>query len=217
MLIDRGLLQRAFEAIGAALAARGRVGELAVYRGSCLMLVSDFRQSTDDVDAVFLAEAAMIRSIAEQVGRRLALPDGWLNQAVKMYAPPKGQPPPNLFPFGEYPEEGPVGLRVFVPAPDYLLAMKLIANRAAEDTAKLQSDGSDIVSLMALTGKTSFEDLSALLNSCFPRIPGLTEGRIAPRLNAHLLSLIDAFNAARPAARPAWNAPRGAPTREGGE
>jgi ribosomal protein S30 len=214
-MIDRAKLENAFEAMGRALAQRGKLGEIAVYGGSCLMLVSDFRQSTDDVDAVFLAEPRIMSEIAETVGRAAGLPSGWLNQAVKIFAPPRDQPAPNLFPYGEYPRQEIVGLRVFVPAPEYLLAMKIVANRAVEDIDKQQADAEDALNLMLLTGRTRYEDLAELVRSCYPRIPGLTEGRIAPRLKARMNSLVDALDARDSRAPPAWNAPRGAPTREG--
>ena len=112
--------------LGYLAASEGSVIDIAVYGGSCLLLASNIRDVTRDVDAVFLTERDRGYEIADIVGRKLGLPDDWLNQAVKYVAPPKGNPQPNLFPFGEYPKQGEVGLRVYTPAPEYILAMKLL-------------------------------------------------------------------------------------------
>ena len=80
-------------------------------------------------------------------------------------APPRGNPEPNLLPFGDYPRAGEtaVGLHVHLPVPAYLLAMKVLANRPADDWAKSESDEDDAVALMKITGITSGETLVALL------------------------------------------------------
>lgn len=51
-LLTRDLIPRAFDGMGTEAARRGLVAEIAVYRGSCIMLASDIRQATGDVDAV---------------------------------------------------------------------------------------------------------------------------------------------------------------------
>jgi hypothetical protein len=91
------------------------------------------------VDAVFLNEGKAIRQIADHVAHRLGLPLDWINEAVTRTAPPIGNPQPNLLPFGEYPRtrDVPVGLRVFLPTPAYLLAMKILANRSVDDVERL--------------------------------------------------------------------------------
>ena len=57
-------------------------------------------------------------------------------------APPVGSPQPTLLPFGDYPtgSKTAVGLRVLLPTPRYMLAMKLLANRLADDLDKIRSD-----------------------------------------------------------------------------
>ena len=147
--LTRDLIERAFDAIGQDAAQAGIVAEIAAYGGSCLMLARDIRNATGNVDAVFLTDKAVLYEIGDRVGLRLGLPKDWLNQAVKRVAPPSGAEP-NLVPFGDYPRQstGIMGLRVFLPTPAYLLAMKLLANRGEGDPFKSQSDLLDIHGLI---------------------------------------------------------------------
>jgi len=142
--LSRNLLERAFELMGDLAAQDGKVIDIAVYGGSCLLLAGNIRDVTRDVDAVFLSERSRGYQLADAVGRRLGLPDDWLNQAVKNVAPPKGNPQPNLLPFGEFPKQGPVGLRVYLPTPEYMLAMKLLASRLDDPEGLAGTGGTSI-------------------------------------------------------------------------
>ncbi len=126
--LDRALLLRAFEALGADLAAHGRFVELAVYGGGALMLQFAWRRSTEDVDAVVREgydEAALAPSVL-RVAQRMGLEPGWLNDAVGMYTPLHEHE--TLFSLsGTYPASGTPGLRILLASPRYLLAMKLQA------------------------------------------------------------------------------------------
>jgi len=76
-------VERAFDLLAEDAAAHGIVAEIAVFGGSCIMLASDLRQATGDVDAVFLANNEFIYEAAGRVRLRLGLPEDWLNQAVR--------------------------------------------------------------------------------------------------------------------------------------
>jgi hypothetical protein len=180
--LTRELIEEAFEVMGAIAADRDITIEIAVYGGSCLILASDIRRTSGDVDAVFLSENRVVREIASEVARRVGLPDDWINEGVRRMAPPIGNPQPNLLPFGEYPKAATtaVGLRVLLPTPSYLLAMKILANRLADDREKIRSDLDDAVGLMKVTGISSREELGALLEECYPRLPGSPSRRSAP-------------------------------------
>jgi hypothetical protein len=155
--LPREIIERAFDEVGRLAAARGIVVEIAVYGGSCLILASDIRNASGDVDAVFLVEAKAVREIADQVAVGLGLPLDWINEGVKRMAPPPGDPQPNLILAGEYPRtpNSIVGLRVHLPTPAYMLAMKILANRNAEDIEKIESDLNDAVALMKITRLTT--------------------------------------------------------------
>jgi hypothetical protein len=125
--LTREIIERAFEEMGRLAAGRGIVVEIAVYGGSCLILASDIRNASGDVDAVFLAEGRAVREIADQVAVRFGLPSDWINEGVKRMAPPPGDPQPNLILSGEYPKtpDSIVGLRIHLPTPAYMLAMNI--------------------------------------------------------------------------------------------
>ncbi|WP_451974609.1 hypothetical protein [Azospirillum endophyticum] len=209
--LSRTLLEQAFEMMGDLAARDGKVIDIAVYGGSCLLLAGNIRDVTRDVDAVFLSERSRGYELADLVGRRLGLPDDWLNQAVKSVAPPKGNPQPNLLPFGEYPKRGAIGLRIYLPTPEYMLAMKLLANRR-DDPEGLARDRRDLHFLMEVTGLVTKEQLGDLVMLCYPQVPGLN-----PRIAAKIEDIAQGYAARecevdRRSDPPSWNAGRGHPT-----
>jgi hypothetical protein len=193
--LTRDIIERAFDAMGQMAAEGGLVIEIAVYGGSCLILASDIRGASGDVDAVFLNDGKTIRRLADDVARRLGLPLDWINEAVTRTAPPIGNPQPNLLPFGEYPRtrDMPVGLRVFLPTPGYLLAMKILANRLADDVEKIKLDLDDAVALMRVTDISTREALVALMTECYPNLLGNAGPSLNARINAKLDDLMDAY------------------------
>jgi hypothetical protein len=210
--LTKKIIEQAFDELGRLADKDGLVVEIAVFGGSCLVLASDIRNASGDVDAVFLSDNKVIGRLADRVGRKLGLPEDWLNQGVRRLAPPKGNPEPNLSLFGEYPRGGQtaIGLRVLVPTASYMLAMKILANRADDDEDKLKSDASDAVSLMKVTGLTTFEELVNLVKECYPNIPGLTQPSLMTRIKIKLESFVDEY--ARSAIdQPTWDADIGPP------
>jgi hypothetical protein len=173
--LTREIIERAFDEMGRLAAARGITIEIAVYGGSCLILASDIRNASGDIDAVFLVGGKAVREIADQVAAQLRLPKDWINEGVKRMAPPPGDPQPNLILAGEYPRmpNSIVGLRVHLPTPAYILAMKILANRLVEDTEKIESDLNDAVALMKVTKLTTEQQLLDLLKECYPSLPGI--------------------------------------------
>jgi hypothetical protein len=214
--LTRDIIERAFDAMGRMAAERGLVVEIAAYGGSCLVLASDIRNASGDVDAVFMTEATAVRRLADNVARRMGLALDWINEAVRRMAPPIGNPEPNLLPFGEYPRapDAAVGLRVFLPTPAYLLAMKILVNRTAEDADKIQSDLDDAVALMRVTRISTREALVDLFKECYPNIPGIVAPTLNPRINAKLDAILDTYGQFD-APDPSWNAGTGPATRSG--
>jgi hypothetical protein len=213
--LTKEIIERAFDEMGVMAAAQGLVIEIAVYGGSCLVLASDIRHASIDVDAVFLTERNAVRGIADAVARRLGLPLDWINEAVRQAAPPRGNPEPNLLAFGEYPRttESAVGLRVFLPTPAYLLAMKVLANRSTDEWTKTQSDETDAVALMKVTGVVTREALVELLQECYPRLPGIVGPSLNRRIEAKIDTLLDAYARSNERPDPTWHAGRGGATR----
>ena len=88
-LLTRERLVEALERLGTDLSARAIFVEIAIYGGSALMLQFEWRQSTDDVDALVRDgsdERALAPSVAE-VARAMELEADWLNNAVGMFTP----------------------------------------------------------------------------------------------------------------------------------
>jgi hypothetical protein len=211
----RDLIEKAFDEMGSLAAARGTTIEIAVYGGSCLILASDIRGASGDVDAVFLVGGPAVREIADQVAARLELPSDWINEGVKRMAPPPGDPQPNLILAGEYPRipNSIVGLRVHLPTPAYMLAMKILANRLIEDTEKTESDLNDAVALMKVTRLTTEQHLVDLLKECYPGLPGIVIPVVSPRIKAKIETLLDACRSSEHEPDPTWHAGTGPATR----
>jgi len=102
-----------------------------------------------------------------------------------------------------------------MPTPEYMLAMKLLANRLSDDFAKIETDRADTHGLMRITGIADYEGLVALMLRCYPRIPGMTEPGISPRLEAKLRTILDEHEPDDGDVEPTWRAGRGPPTRDG--
>ncbi len=94
-------------------------GEVCLYGGAVMALVFDARPDTKDVDAIF-RPSAQIREAAGKVAEARGLEPDWLNDAVKGFLVPHKQRV--LFDFPN--------LKIYVPEPDYMLAMKAISARA---------------------------------------------------------------------------------------
>src|SRR5882757_1731581 len=119
-------LSAAFHDLGDLAAEAGKVIDLAVYGGSCLMLVSNFRLSSEDVDAVALTDQNFVNEAARAIAERRGWPADWLNDGVRTYLSPEVEGHQAHELFGTFPGEAKPGLRVYVPTPEYMLAMKLM-------------------------------------------------------------------------------------------
>lgn len=178
-MLTRDDLQAAFVELGELVRAAGQVIDVAVYGGSALMLASNFRVGTEDVDAVVLQDQALIDRFAARIGERRGWPGNWLNDGVRTYLSPhiEGLEEHHAL-FRSYPSEQQPGLRVFVPSPEYILAMKLMALRL--DPAAGKSDLDDILNLLDVVGLTRQDDVVSFVAAFYP------EARISARLHLAL-------------------------------
>ena len=101
------------------LSAMNIKGEVCMYGGAVMCLAFNARPATKDIDAVF-EPVRYIRKAAARVAEAHALPKDWLNYAVRMFLVPHERR--ILF---DMPH-----LKVYVPATEYMLAMKVLAARA---------------------------------------------------------------------------------------
>lgn len=126
-------------------------GEICLYGGAVMCLVYNARPDTKDVDAVF-EPVRHIRKAAGRVAEAHRLNKDWLNYAVKMFLVPHKRS--ILFDFPN--------LKIYVPEPDYLLAMKTLAARANTQ------DRSDIEFLVDRLSLQSAEQVLKLVKGYYP-------------------------------------------------
>jgi hypothetical protein len=176
-------LGRAFMELGALARAEGKVIDLAVYGGSALMLASNFRMSTRDVDAVAEKDQSTVNRLARAVASRHGWPADWLNDGVRAYLSPnvEGLSAHHRL-FRGYPCEEEPGLRVFVPSAEYVLAMKLMAMRI--DPAAGGQDAADILNLLDVVGLKTAPEAIAFASGFYP------EAKISGRLHLGISELM---------------------------
>lgn len=167
---DRDALLDAFDQIGRAAVKAGTKLQIAVYGGSALMLASNFRFATEDVDVSQLEHplpdwlAAVVHDIAEKNHWQ----DDWFNDGVAFHLSSLADHAIDHLEFGTFPRDGtPPGLAVSVPSAEYLLALKLKAARIL-DPIRGEGERLDILNLMQVVGISTVEDAIALLGKYFP-------------------------------------------------
>jgi hypothetical protein len=168
---DRTELLAAFDEIGEAAVRAGTRVELAVYGGSALLLASNFRFASEDVDIAEL-ERPWPEWLVEVVGK-IAFEKGWspewLNDAVSFHLSPLADKASDHVEFGTFPRLGyEPGLAVLVPTAEYLLALKLKASRFLEP-GKGADEAADVLGLMKAAGIASAEEAVAVMARYFPR------------------------------------------------
>jgi hypothetical protein len=167
---DRAQLLDAFDEIGhAAIAVATRL-DIAVFGGSALMLASNFRFATEDVDIAEIGQPwpGWLSEAVERIAQRHGWSQHWLNDAVTFHLSPLAVPNRDLVPFGTFPRRSDkVGLAVFVPTARYMLALKLKALRVA-DPAAGPRDLSDVTNLLKVLDVTGVEAAIGILAEYFP-------------------------------------------------
>jgi hypothetical protein len=164
--LDRDGLKDAFVHLGHLAWAEGRTIEIAVYGGSALMLSFDWRLATKDVDGVYEADRQTVRRLVGVIAAERGWPADWLNDGVKGFLSARDQDDGVRLLFGEFPSTEAPGLRVLVPRPEYLFAMKCRAMRAGG--ADENSDIDDIRKLANEIGISKAADALALVASFYP-------------------------------------------------
>jgi hypothetical protein len=161
-MLTAAQIRNLLEGLNAALAAEQVVGEVYLVGGAVMTLAFAARPSTNDVDAVF-APAGIIRRLAQRVAEAAGVDPAWLNDAVKGYLSDRGD-------FISWLELS--HLRVFVPVPEYLLAMKCLAFRLGPEF----HDEADVRYLLRYLNLESVADAFAVVERYYPpeRIPAKT-------------------------------------------
>ncbi|MFL5802420.1 MAG: DUF6036 family nucleotidyltransferase, partial [Roseiflexaceae bacterium] len=141
-LLTRRDIITALERLGQLALANGYTLHLVIVGGAAMVLGYNARQSTHDIDALFLPppEAHIVRAWARVIAQEYCWTDDWLNDAAKGYLVGLSSGPVLL--------EAP-GIEVRQPAVEQLLAMKLCAWRDDVDIA----DASRLLTDLAHTGR----------------------------------------------------------------
>lgn len=167
---DRDALLDAFDQIGRAAALAGTKLQIAVYGGSALMLASNFRFATEDVDVSKLEHPLprWLSEVVHEIARKNHWQDDWFNDGVAFHLSSLADRAADHLEFGTFPRDGsPPGLVVSVPSAEYLLALKLKAARVL-DPLRGETERLDILNLMQVVGISTGGEAVALLGRYFP-------------------------------------------------
>lgn len=166
----RDALLDAFDHIGRAAAQAGAKLQIAVYGGSALMLASNFRLATEDVDVSRLEHPLpdWLATVVCDIAGRNQWRDDWFNDGVAFHLSSLANRAEDHLEFGSFPRDGTApGLVVSLPSAEYLLALKLKAFRIM-DPFRGEAERLDILNLMRVVGISTVADAIALLGRYFP-------------------------------------------------
>jgi hypothetical protein len=157
---------------------KGVMGEVCIFGGAAMVLAFDARESTRDVDGIFVPKSEVIES-ARQVAEEFDFDPNWLNEGVKGFVSNES----------EYTADGmPVfgNLRIMRPTTEYLLAMKCLASRIADSNT--DGDRNDIITLIKLTGITNASEVCDLVARYYK------ESLLPPRVRFYIEELVSELN-----------------------
>lgn len=170
-MLSRERILSLFAELDAELRQTGTRGDVFIVGGAAMTVAYDARPATRDVDGIW-HPAAEVRAAAVRVAARHDdIEPEWLNDAVKGFLPATPKGPTTVIYEGDC-------LTVSVPAPDYLLATKLLASRVGRDE-------DDIRLLYRLTGLTTVDEGLALIERYYPGRP------IEAKVRFYLEELLD--------------------------
>jgi hypothetical protein len=166
----RDALLDAFDRLGRAAALAGTKLQIAVYDGSALMLASNFRFATEDVDVSALEHPlpGWLAVVVDEIAKENGWQKDWFNDAVVFHLSSLADQARDHLEFGTFPRDGTSpGLVVLVPSAEYLLALKLKAARVT-DPIRGETERLDILNLMKVLGISTAEEAIAVLGRYLP-------------------------------------------------
>ena len=139
-------------------------GEICLLGGTVMVLGFQARSSTKDIDAVF-APIQPIREAALIVQQEQGLPENWINDGAKGFVSVRHDSVE-----GDQPQFE--NLRLTMPTPEYMLAMKCMASRISEGLVE-RGDVADIRFLIRYLNLKGKEDVLGILGQYYPpdRVP----------------------------------------------
>jgi hypothetical protein len=157
--LSRTAILNALERLSDELGRRSLTGELCLFGGTVMVLAFNARIATKDVDALF-KPAREIREAAAGIAEQLGLPSDWLNDGVKGFISSRHEVLEGNLPQFK-------NLRLTMPTPEYLLAMKCMAGRIGT-VAGESSDVPDIVFLIRQLNLKSAKEVLDLVSRYYP-------------------------------------------------
>ena len=140
-------------------------GQIGLYGGTVMCLAFNARSVTKDIDAIFEPKQ-VIYDIAKKMAEEHKMPADWLNDSVKGFVRPNSEM--RVF-------ENMSNLTVYVPSPEYMLAMKCMSARLTGTT-----DEDDIVFLVRYLKLKKVNQVLDIILKYFP------ENMIMPKILNHL-------------------------------
>lgn len=166
--LTREQILAALQALSEELGKQGVTGEVCLFGGTVMVLAFTARLTTKDVDALF-QPTQIIRELARRIAGEQHLPADWLNDGVKGFVSARHETTAGNLP--QFPH-----LRLTMPVPEYLLAMKCMAARIGGTTDE-PSDVTDITFLIRHLKLKSPKEVLDLVGQYYPanRIPVKTQ------------------------------------------
>jgi len=166
--LSREQILCALQSLSDELGKRGITGEVCLFGGTVMVLAFTARLTTKDVDAIF-QPTPLIRELARRISEEQRLPPEWLNDGVKGYLSSRHETTAGNLP--QFPH-----LRLTMPVPEYLLAMKCMAARLGGTTGE-PTDIPDIVFLIHHLRLQSAREVLDLVSQYYPanRFPVKTQ------------------------------------------
>ena len=166
-MLTKDDILRGFRRIDVKAKASGVLVDLSIYGGAALMIAFDVRQVTRDVDAVVRGASSFMRAVVAEVAEEERWPPDWLNDGVKGFLSGREE----MFLMESFPGSPDGGLRIHLPSPTYLFAMKCMAMRP--EGIDGSHDISDIEMLARKIGIRSSSEALSLIEGFYPasRIP----------------------------------------------
>jgi hypothetical protein len=145
----------------------GVLVDLSIYGGAALAIAFDIGQVTRDVDAVVRGAPDFVRAVAAEIAEQEGWPHDWLNDGVKGFLSSSEE----MLLMESFPGSPRGGLRIHVPSPAYLFAMKCMAMRP--EGLDGSHDISDIEALAGILGVENSSEALSLIEGFYPssRIP----------------------------------------------
>lgn len=140
-----------------------------------MVLAFDARESTRDVDAVFVPKVKVLEC-ARQVSKEFDIDEDWMNNGVKSFISDKAEVTHEGMPVFD-------NLRVLRPTTEYLLAMKCLASRVDYEGGK--GDRDDVMTLLHLLKMYDATEVCDLVAKYY------SERLIAPKVRFFIEEIIE--------------------------